>query len=67
MIKKGLDLITLSPSKLFRSLMAYDVDFNCCQACTYNRFICKMLCKYRHATYQEFEEDRKRVNNEKFI
>ena len=54
MIKRGVDLLIVSPSRLFT------VNFNkkteevrCCEVCKFPKRLCGIVCKYRKAYYVE--------------
>ena len=64
MIKKGIELQTVSPSLLFKVHIknAFQEAFSppgavikMCDVCkSKSLFLCRMICKYRSATYEEF-------------
>ncbi len=62
MIKKGIELQIISPSaslaKRFSSFTS--PVFSVCSVCkSRSLFLCHMICKYRQATFDEFEEFKK--------
>lgn len=73
MIKKGIELQTVSPSLLFKVHInnAFQEAFSppgdvikMCEVCKSKRpFLCRMICKYRSATYEEFFNERLILKN----
>jgi hypothetical protein len=56
MIKKGIELQIISPSLLLKECCA-NREFTVCSVCkSKSLFLCRMICKYRQATYEEFEK-----------
>ena len=56
MIKKGIELQIISPSLLFHKRFISG-GFAVCDVCkSRSLFLCHMICKYRQATYEEFEK-----------
>ena len=59
MIKKGIELQMISPSLLLKESFIGG-DFSVCSVCkSKSLFLCHMICKFRQATYEEFEEFKK--------
>lgn len=53
---KGLDLMMVSPTKLF---FADERKVKCCEVCTSQAmWLCKIMCKYRNALYKDAIKDR---------
>ena len=64
MIKKGIDLPIISPSLFFKERLSIErltnENFSVCSVCkSKSLFLCHLICKYRHATYEEFEKSMK--------
>ena len=62
MIKKGIELQIISPSLLFKEHFRQIIGkpFSVCSVCkSRSLFLCHMICKYRQATYVEFDDFKK--------
>lgn len=62
MIKKGIELQIISPSLLLKERFCQIIGkpFSVCSVCkSRSLFLCHMICKYRQATFDEFEEFKK--------
>lgn len=64
MIKKGYDLIKPIPTKVFKVAFLHAFkgeNVKCCEVCK-NRLnpFCRLMCKFKNATYTEFLEERRR-------
>ena len=63
MIKKGIELQIISPSLLMKERFCRAIGMPCFSVCSVCKskslFLCHMICKYRQATYAEFEDFKK--------
>ena len=77
MIKKGIELQTISPSLFFKvhNNNAFQEAFSppgnvikMCDVCkSKSLFLCHLICKYRSATYEEFFNDKVKMKADRDV